>query len=148
MRTLAIVLAALVALGGCDSGKGDDMDVQKRAEAEAVKTREYVDDLVERLGGTGAKVVGDDIIDCDPQRPEAGLLHNYTVRFTAPEDAETRLKGEVADALEADGWTVRRDPDTEREISVRFLRDGRSMGAKLAVESDGATAGGSSGCIN
>jgi hypothetical protein len=147
VRTLAIVLAALVALGGCDGSKGDSMDVQERAEAAAVKNRQHVDDLVERIGGLGAKVVGDDIIDCDPQDPDAGLLHNYSVRFTAPEGAEARLKGEVADALEAEGWTVRRDPDTEREISVRFLRDGTSLGASLAVESDGGTAGGSSGCI-
>jgi hypothetical protein len=148
VRTLAIVLAAMVALGGCDSGKGDDMDVKDRAEAAAAKNRQHVDDLVERLGGTEVKVVGDDIIDCDPQHPDAGLLHNYTVRFTAPKDAASRLKGEVADALEGDGWTVRRDPDTEREISVRFLRGEASLGASLAVGSDGATAGGSTGCVS
>ncbi|WP_332667408.1 hypothetical protein [Aeromicrobium sp.] len=143
--TMILLVAAV--LGGCQGDKENDMDVQQRAEAAAEKNRQHVDDLVERLGGVGAKVVGDDIIDCDPQDPDAGLLHNYTVRFTAPEGAETRLKGEVADALEAEGWTVRRDPDTEREISLRFLRDGTSLGAKLAVHSDGATAGGSSGCV-
>ena len=142
-----IVLAAAV-LGGCQGGKENDMDVQERAEAKAVETRGHVDDLVERLGGTGVKVVGDDIIDCDPQDPDAGLLHNYTVRFTVEDDAAARLQGEIADALEADGWTVRRDPpNTDRgTMSTRFLRDSFSMGATVADTGD-ATAGGSSGCV-
>lgn len=142
-----IVLVAAV-LGGCQGGKENDMDVQERAEAKAVETRGYVDDLVERLGGTGAKVVGDDIIDCDPQDPDAGLLFNYTVRFTVEDDAAQRLEGEIADALEADGWTVRRDaPNTDRgTMSTRFLRDSFSIGAHIS-DTGNATAGGSSGCV-
>jgi hypothetical protein len=142
-----IVLMAAV-LGGCQDGKEKDMDVRQRTEAEAVKTRQHVDDLVERLGGTGTEVVGDDITDCDPQDPDAGLVYNYTVRFTVEDDAADRLEGEVADALEADGWTVRRDPpNTDRgTMSTRFLRDSFSMGATIA-DTGKATAGGSSGCV-
>jgi hypothetical protein len=143
-----IVLVAAV-LGGCQGGKENGMDVRERAEAKAVETRGHVDDLVERLGGSGVKVVGDDIIDCDPQDPDAGLVHNYTVRFTVEDDAAGRLQGEIADALEADGWTVRRDaPNPDRGVvSVRFLRDSFSMGSKIA-DSGMATAGGSSGCVS
>lgn len=145
---LAIVLATAVALGGCTSSKEGDMDLRERAEAQAVVVRGHVDDLVQRLDGTGVSVAGDDIIDCDPQDPAAGLLHNYTVRFTVEPGAAELLQGDVADALQADGWTVRRDaPNAERGvISVRFLQDGMSMGAKIS-ETGNATAGGSSGCV-
>lgn len=145
---LAIVLATTVALGGCGDGEESDVDVQERAETKAVEVRRNVDDLVERLGGTQAAVAGDDIIDCDPQDPDAGLLHNYTVRFTVSEDAAQQLQGEIAESLEADGWTVRRDaPNEDRGvISVRFLREPMSMGAKIS-DSGRATAGGSSGCV-
>lgn len=141
-----IVLVAAV-LGGCQ-GKENDMDVQQRAEAAAVKTRQYVDDLVERLGGTGVTVVGDDIIDCDPQHPDAGLSHSYQVRFTVEDDAAGRLEGEIADDLEADGWTVRRDaPNTDRGTrSTRFLRGSFSIGSEIA-DTGNATAGGSTGCV-
>lgn len=144
--TMIVLMAA--ALGGCQGDKENDMDVKERTDAKAVETRGYVDDLVERLGGTGAKPVGDSITDCDPQDPDAGLVHNYTVRFTVEDDAADRLQGEIADVLEADGWTVRRDPpNTDRGvISVRFLRDSFSMSAKIS-DTGNATAGGSSGCV-
>ena len=144
---LAIALATTVALGGCGNGKENDMDVQQRAEQRAVETRGHVDDLVERLGGTAVTVTGDDFVDCDPQDPEAGLLHNYTVRFTAEDDAADRLQGQVADELEKDGWTVRRDAPNEGVVSVRFLRDAASMGAKVS-DTGNATAGGSGGCVS
>lgn len=148
MRSIAMIVLLTALVGGCQSSGGNDVDVKQRTEEKAVETRRDVDDLVERLGGTGVTVSHDDIIDCDPQDPDAGLLHNYGVRFTVPDGAEAALKGDVAAALEAEGWTVRRDPDTEREVSVRFLRGEASLGAKLSRSTSNATAGGSSGCVS
>lgn len=143
---LAIALATTVALSGCGDGKEDDMDLQQRAEQRAVQTREDVDDLVERLGGTGVEVTEDGFEDCDPADPDSGLLHNYGLRFTVEPGAADLLQGTIATDLEADGWTVRRDAPNGGVVSVRFLREAASMGAKISGTGN-ATAGGSGGCV-
>jgi hypothetical protein len=147
-RWWVLVVVCLLGLGGCGDGKESDMDQQERAEQRAVQTRAEVDDLVDRIGGTGVEVTEDGFEDCDPQDPDAGLLHNYGVRFTVGDDAIARLRGEVADALEADGWTVRRDEPGNGEVSVRFLKGEASMGAIVSTQTPNATAGGSGGCVS
>ena len=145
----AVVLAAVLALGGCGGSEVDQSDVQERAESRAVQTRGFVDDLVTGLDGMGVEVTEDSTDPCDLAVEDSGLLHNYSVRFTVDEDAVARLQGEIADTLEADGWTVRRDVrDDERGIvSVRFLKDTFSMGSTIS-ETGNATAGGSGGCVS
>lgn len=144
------MLVAAIALGGCGGSEEGDMDVQQRAEERAVQTRAFVDDLVERLGGTGVEVTEDSFDPCDLAVEDSGVLHTYTLRFSVGPDAADRLGGEIADALAADGWTVRADPPNpdRGEVSVRFLRDSFSIGSKIATKTGTATAGGSGGCVS
>lgn len=143
---LSVVLVTAVALGGCGGGEKDDMDLQQKSDERAVQTRGYVDDLVDRLGGTGVDVTEDGAESCDPERDDSGLVHNYGVRFDTESGAAERLQGAIADDLDADGWTVRRDAPNRGVVSVRFLRDGFSVGAKIS-DTGNATAGGSGGCV-
>lgn len=148
-HVLILALAVTLALSGCGSNEEDEMDLEQRMEQRAAVTRGHIDDLVERLDGSSIEVVGNDVVDCDPQDRDAGLMLNYTVRFTVDDDAVARLQGEIAEALEAEGWTVRRDArnDEQGVVSVRFLKDTFSMGSKIS-ETGNATAGGSSGCVS
>lgn len=148
MRCLvAIMVMTALALGGCANSEEDDMDVQERAEARAVQTREFVDDLVSRLDGAAVEVVEDSIDPCDLAVEDSGLLHNYSVRFAVGDEAVGLLQGEIADSLEVGGWTVRRDPVERGLVSVRFLKDTFSFGATISQETGNATAGGSGGCV-
>lgn len=147
---MTIMVMAALTLGGCGSSEEDEMDVQERADARAVQTRGFVDDLVTRLDGMAVEVAQDSTDPCDLAVEDSGLLHNYSVRFTVDDDAVARLQGEIADALEADGWTVRRDArnDERGVVSVRFLKDTYSIGSKISEETGNATAFGSGGCVS
>lgn len=138
---LAIGLAGVVVLGGCGPGEEGR---QQRAEARAEQARVHVDDLVERLGGTEVEVVGDSIIDCLP--PDSGLEPYYAVRFTVVAEVADRLQSEIADDMESEGWTVRRDGYSDGETSARFWQDPFGMSAIIS-DSGKATANGSSGCV-
>ena len=123
--------------------------MRQLAETRAAQTRGFVDGLVTRLRGIGVEVAQDATGPCDLAAEDSGLLHTYIVRFTVDDDAVARLQGEIADALEADGWTVRRDArnDERGVVSVRFLKDTYSIGSKISEETGNATASGSGGCV-
>ena len=137
------MLVALVFASGCQ--RGEEMDISQSAEARAVEARGQVDGLADRLG-SGREVLIDDIGPCQPGDDE-GLDLVYSLRVPVEPGAADRLRGEIADELESDGWTVRRDADEGSEVSVRFLRGTFSMGA-IVDESVGlASVGGSGGCV-
>ncbi|GAA3546426.1 hypothetical protein AFL01nite_28080 [Aeromicrobium flavum] len=79
-----------------------------------------VDDLAVRVGSS-PEVRFDESPDCVPGQEDSGLDPSDTVHVTTEAAAVHRLTGEIADDLDADGWTVKRDPvDPEnREVSVR-----------------------------
>lgn len=141
-------MMVVLAVSAC-SQEQDRTVVRQQAEARAAQTRGFVDDLVTRLDGVGVEVAQDATDPCDLASEDSGLVHNYIVRFTVEEDAIARLQGEIADALEADGWTVRRDArnDERGVVSVRFLKDTYSIGSKISEETGNATAFGSGGCV-
>lgn len=142
-RIVAVMLVALACASGCQGG--EDMDIKQRAEARAVEAREHIDGLADQLG-SGKAVLQDDIGPCEPG-DDSGLDLVYVLRVPVEPGAADRLRGEIADALEADGWTVRRDADQGNEVSVRFLRDTFSMGAVVDESVGFASVSGSGGCV-
>lgn len=142
-KVLAAMLVALIFASGCQ--RGEDMDIAQRAEARAVEARGYVDDLADQLG-SDKEVLADDIGPCEPGDDE-GLDLVYSLRVPVEPGSADRLRGEIADGLESDGWTVRRDADQGSEVSVRFLRGIFSMGAIVDESAGLASASGSSGCV-
>lgn len=145
LRPAVVWATALLMTGAVISGCGaDEEGRERRADERAEQARVHVDDLVKQLGGTAVEVVSDDIGECLP--PASGLEPNYAVRFTVGADAADRLQGEIAEDLEADGWTVRRDGYSDGETGMRFWRTPYAISSRIS-DTGQATAVGSSGCV-
>lgn len=78
---------------------------------------------------------------------EEGLSLSYIVHVVVEPGTSERLEVEIADRYEADGWDVRRDPPSGNEVSVRFIKDGYSIGARVDETVKRAAVLGSMGCV-
>ncbi len=145
--TLIAIAACALVLSGC-SKEEDGMELEQRAEARAVELRALVDDLASRVG-TDPEVKQDAKPYCEPGQEDSGLNPTYTVHVSTDDTSAARLTGEVADQLEADGWTVKRDPvDREtQEVRVRFAKGEFNLGVLISQEAARASVGGSGGCV-
>jgi len=147
MRVLALALS-VVLLAGCQSAAERQADLERRAEERAARAREYIDDLATRVG-TSATVLQNEMATCDPSSDD-GLDLIYALRVEIDASAPDRLRGEIADHFEAEGWEVRRDSDDSdsQRVRIRFLKPPYSMGADISVEHGVASVGGSGGCVD
>lgn len=145
MRRVVALVALLVLVNGCT--QEDDMDLQERAEARAVEARSHIDDLAARIGAEPPEVRQDKLTDCVPGQEDSGLDLVYTLRVAVDPGAADRLRGEIADHFESEGWQVKRDPDSGTVVSVRFQKDTFTIGAKVSEADGQATVGGSGGCV-
>lgn len=145
--TVASVLALslLVVSAGCRDGEEKQMDLQQRAEARAAEARAYVDELA-ALVGADPEVRQDDLTECE-LGGSGGLDLIYSLRVTVEPGTAERVRGEIADRYEADGWTVRRDPVDGDEVSTRFLKGTFAIGANVNERVGVASVGGSGGCV-
>lgn len=145
-RTLVALMLCGIVLSGC--GKEDDMQLRDRAEARATEARAHIDDLAARVG-TDPEVVQDELGECVPGQEDSGLDLSYTVHVTVDDGAAERLRGEIAEHYEAQGWKVTRDPQdpADDEVSVRFAKDTFTMGANLSPSASRAAVAGSGGCV-
>ncbi|MTB89268.1 hypothetical protein H9L21_10105 [Aeromicrobium senzhongii] len=142
---LIAALVVCVSLSGCgESGS----ELEKRAEGRADETRTLVDDLAARVG-TNPEVKQDATLDCVPGQDDSGLNPTYTVHVATDDTSAARLTSEVADELDAEGWTVKRDsvdPSAE-EVEVRFAKGEFNVGVLINQEAGRASVGGSGGCV-
>lgn len=139
---LAVSLAGTAA---CNGSEDSGMSVEERANEQAVEVRQQVDDLA-ALVGSNPQVRQDEIGACEPGDDE-GLLLSYYVGVDVEPGSAERIRGEVAERYEAEGWTIRRDPPANGEVSTRFLKGTFSLGAHINEEVGKATVGGSGGCV-
>ncbi|MBC9226743.1 hypothetical protein GL325_10430 [Aeromicrobium sp. 636] len=142
---LIAALVVCVSLSGCgESGS----ELEKRAQGRAAELRTHVDDLAARVG-TNPEVKQDATPYCVPGQEDSGLNPTYTVHVATDDTSVGRLTSDVADQLEADGWTVKRDPvDTEtQEVGVRFAKGEFNLGVLINQEAGRASVGGSGGCV-
>jgi len=144
-RVIGAFAVVVLMVSGC--GKENGMDLQERAEARAVEARGHIDQLA-RSVGTDLVVRQNSLTDCVPGQDDSGLDLVYTVHVTVEPGAADRLRGEIADRLAAEGWTVKQDPEHESGlVSVRFQKDTFTMGAKVSEADHWAAIGGSGGCV-
>ena len=136
--TTIIVLG--LALGACGDNKEDKM---RTIDEVAAQARHDIDALAARLG-SDPEVREDVITDCTPGQKDSGKDLIYTIHVTIEPGAMDRLKGEIAEALRADGWTVKEDAGSE---SVRFAKGDATMGAVVWEDLGKASVGGSGGCV-
>lgn len=147
-RGAAAVLfgTGLLALGpGCGTdGTGPATGPPELPSLEQViqTTKRDIDALAELLGSQ-ASVRQEFVGDCEPHQPEKGKNFTYQVHVQIQPGALARLRGEVAEQLAGQGWTVTRDPDE----SVRFTKDGAHMGASVWEDVSMAAVGGTSACV-
>ena len=142
---LASLLVALAA-AGCSSDEQRQMDLQERAEARAAEARAYIDELAAAVG-SDPEVRQDVLTSCVPGDDDSGLDLIYTLHVTVAPGTIDRVRGEIADRFEADGWTIRRDPSDRDEVSTRFLKGTFSIGANVNEKVGKAAVGGSGGCV-
>lgn len=144
---LAAVVAVVLLAAGCTSAEEREQELQQRAEARAALARGLIDDLAAAVG-TDLEVRQDVLTACVPGDDDSGLDLIYMLHVRVEAGAVDRVRGEIADRYEADGWTIRRDPsDDGGEVSTRFIRGTFSMGANISEESGRASVGGSGGCV-
>jgi hypothetical protein len=144
MRKLIITIAiaaGLMSTTGCGPQE-DDMD-DKTIEAAAAQARADIDALAALLG-TSPEVRQDVISDCIPGNDTSGKTLDYAVRVQVEAGTLRRLKTEVAEQYEADGWQVKLDPGTN---SVRFAKGSETMGARVFEDRGSAVVSGSGGCV-
>lgn len=131
------VLLCLVTAACTDSDDGSEM---RDAETVAAEARAEIDDLAQRLG-TDPEVRHDTLVDCEVGDEDAGKYLSYNVHVRVEPGTLERLRTEIAADYEADGWTVRQDPE-----GTRFLKGQASIGAKVYEDKGGAAVFGSGGC--
>lgn len=127
---------------GCSE---DEVQLQERAEARAAEARAHVDDLAARVGPT-TEVLTDELIDCIPGQEDSGIDLVYQLGVDTEGDPE-QIISDVSDLMTDEGWKVKRDPDSNGSVKVRFSKDGFSMGARISTTSGLATVSGSGGCV-
>lgn len=144
-RVVGVLVLVLVAVSGCDKESG--MELQERAEARAAEARGYIDELARQVG-SDPEVRQDVLTDCVPGQEDSGLDLIYTLHVTVEVGTADRLRGEIADHFEADGWTVKRDPvGDDGAVSVRFQKGTFTMGANVSEDVRWAAVSGSGGCV-
>ena len=133
------VLSILTAACG-EPSEEERAKVTNRAEQVAAEARAEIDALTARLG-THPVVQQDALVNCEFGQDDSGKYLLYAVDVTIQPGSLRRLKGEIADAYAADGWTVRQEDD-----GARFLKDRTSLGAHVYEDIGLARVGGSGGC--
>lgn len=117
-------------------------------EERATTARAHVDALATRVG-TAPEVQQDELAQCDMEKGEGGLELVYFLRVSIASGAADELTGVIADDYETNGWQVTKDPvDPDNdEVSVRFSKDGYTMGAAVSESAGIASVFGSGGCV-
>lgn len=149
MRRAVIIGLLVLTLGttACSSEEDPVADTTQ-VDQVAAAARAAVDDLAARVG-TDPETRQDVITDCVPGNKDSGRMLAYTLRVTVDDGAVDRLRGEIADELAADGWTVKPRPagNASSGETVDFEKDGTTMGASIFVAKGYAAVSGSGGCV-
>lgn len=140
-RWLPATLMCLITATACGDQEEQDMD-GRSIDTVAQETRAFIDDLAAAVG-TDPEVRQDTITDCVPGRRDSGKDLIYIVHVTVDGTAIDRLRTQIADRFEADGWVVKRDADA----SVRFQRGSSTIGATIFPDQGLAAVSGSGGCV-
>lgn len=139
--TVASLALAFILTAACgEPSEEERAEMTKRAEQLAAEARAEIDALAARLG-THPVVQQDALVNCEFGQDDSGKYLLYAVDVTIQPGTFDRLKGEIADAYAADGWTVRQEDD-----GARFLKDRTSLGAHVYEDIGLAAVGGSGGC--
>lgn len=144
LRLVTVAVLAAVTLSGCADDDGSD---ERKAATVAAEARAHIDALAARVG-SNPEPQEDTLTSCVPGNDSSGQMLSYSVRVTVDEDSVYRLRGEIADDLAAEGWTVKpRSSDSGVGESVAFQKDATTMGASIFVDKGYASVSGSGGCV-
>jgi hypothetical protein len=144
MRRLftAVALTCLMTLAAC-GGKEDDMVDMQKAESVAAKARADIDALAAMVGSE-PQVQDDTLTDCVPGDRESGKMLSYGVQVQVADDALEHLASDVSERLAGEGWTVKKDTQSNQ---VRFQRGSSTIGATIFPDKGFAIVSGSGGCV-
>ena len=146
IRRVVIACITVTALAAC--GPKEDSMSQPTAEEVAATARAEVDALAHKLG-TDPQVRQDALDDCTPGDRDSGKILSYIVRVQVAEGAIDRLRGEIAEDLAGQGWTVKIDTNGAADTgeSVRFQKGSATLGASVFDRDGYAVVLGSGGCV-
>lgn len=137
LRQVVGVLLTICALTACTNGDPKGTSVNEEAEAllkqRVDRVRDTVDGLAQRLEGEDVQVLREVVTDCIPGREDLGRSLIYSLRMTVPPGTLDRLRGEIADKYEAEGWKANRN----RRDDALLLQNGEGSITALVDEADG-----------
>lgn len=137
---VALVIACALIVAGCGDTKENQM---KKIDKVAAQARTDIDALAAMIG-TDPEIRQNDIGACIPGRDDSGKDLIYILHVKVKPGTLARLRGEIADNLQAKGWTPHPGPGDE-EIS--FTKGTTTMGARVWEDIHLAAVSGSGGCV-
>ena len=142
IRAAALVLVALLTtLTACTSSKEPSVP-DRDIETVAAEARTLIDELAGRVG-QDPEVQQDTITDCVPGDRDSGKDLIYNVRVTVEPGTLDRVRSDVAEEYEQDGWDVR-----PRGSDNTVFRKGQvTMGVTVFEDKGLAAVSGSGGCV-
>ena len=138
LAALTVLLTSLTACTSSEEPAVPDRDI----ETVAAEARTLIDELAGKVGQS-PEVQQDTITDCVPGDRDSGKDLIYNVRVTVEPGTLDRVRSEVAEEYEQDGWDVR-----PRGSDNTVFRKGQvTMGVTVFEDKGLAAVSGSGGCV-